>query len=113
MTIVSTGDEYVQSQTLKQLNKLHDVKLAVLLDDSESIAVEHLLIKMKSRGRGNTELASLINDYGGKIVDLSENFLTADLTGSTGKIQDFINKCVPFGIQELCRSGSLFLSKGM
>ena len=65
MTIVSTGDEYVQSQTLKQLGKLHDVKSAVLLDESESISVEHLLIKMKSNCRGNAELTSLINNYGG------------------------------------------------
>ena len=56
---------------------------------------------------------ALINDYGGKVVDLGEHFLTADLTGGTDKIQEFITKCLPFGILELCRSGSLSLSKGL
>lgn len=112
MTIVSTGDEYTRSQVVKQLNKLHDVKLAVLLGESESVSVEHLLIKLRTNGGGNAEIAALINDYGGKIIDLGEHFLTADLTGSTEKIREFIEKCVPFGILELCRSGSLALSKG-
>jgi len=112
MTIVSTGDAYTRCQTVKQLNKLQDVKLAMLLPEEQAISVEHLLIKMRTNGGGNAELASLINDYGGKIVDLGEHFLTADLTGGTEKIQEFITKCVPFGILELCRSGSLSLSRG-
>ena len=45
-------------------------------------------------------------------MDLGEHFLTADLTGSPERIQEFINKCLPLGILELCRSGSLSLSKG-
>jgi acetolactate synthase-1/3 small subunit len=112
MTIVSTGDEYTRSQVVKQLNKLHDVKLAVLLEEAESVSVEHLLLKLRTNGGGNAEIAALINDYGGKIIDLGDHFLTADMTGSTGKIREFIEKCVPFGILELCRSGSLALSKG-
>jgi acetolactate synthase-1/3 small subunit len=112
MTIVSTGDEYTRTQVVKQLNKLHDVKLAVLLEETDSISVEHLLIKVRTNGGGNAEIAALINDFGGKIIDLGEHFLTADLTGSTEKIREFIEKCVPFGILELCRSGSLALSKG-
>lgn len=112
MTIVSTGDEYIQSQTVKQLNKLQDVKLAILLPTEEAISVEHLMIKVKTNGNGNAELAGLVNEYGGKIVDLGEHFLTADLTGSTERIQEFITKCIPFGILEPCRSGSLSLAKG-
>jgi len=112
MTIVSTGDQYVRSQIVKQLNKLFDVKMAVLLEESESIAAEHLLIKMKTKGGDNAKLAALINDYGGKIADLGEHCLTADLMAGAEKIQEFIQKCVPFGILELCRSGSLSLSKG-
>jgi acetolactate synthase-1/3 small subunit len=112
MTIVSTGDEYIRSQVVKQLNKLHDVKRAVLLENRESVSVEHLLIKLKTNGDGNFEIAALVNDYGGKIRDLGNHFLIADLTGSPENINEFIEKCVPFGILELCRSGSLTLSKG-
>ncbi|NMA38162.1 MAG: acetolactate synthase small subunit [Papillibacter sp.] len=112
MTIVSTGDEYIRSQVVKQLNKLHDVKIAVLLEEEASISVEHLLIKLKAGEKDNTEIVALLNSYGGKVLDVGSNFITADLTGSTDKIDEFVEKCVPLGILELCRSGSLALSKG-
>jgi acetolactate synthase-1/3 small subunit len=112
MTIVSTGDDYIRSQVVKQLNKLHDVKLAVLLEEENSVSVEHLLIKLRAGARDNSETVTLLNSYGGKVLDVGSNFITADLTGSTEKIDEFIEKCVPLGILELCRSGSLALSKG-
>jgi acetolactate synthase-1/3 small subunit len=112
MTIVSTGDEYIRTQILRQLRKLHDVKSAALLESEEAISVEHLLIKLRVNGEGTAPLAALVNDYGGKIVDFGDRFLTADLTGPTERMQEFIARSAPFGILELCRSGSLSLSRG-
>lgn len=112
MTIVSTGDAYTRSQVIKQLNKLYDVRLAVLLEENGSVSVEHLLIKLKTNGEGNGAIMALINDYGGKVMNLGEGFVIADLTGSPHKIQLFIEKCVPLGILELCRSGALSISSG-
>lgn len=112
MTIVSTGDAYTRGQVVKQLNKLYDVRLAVLLEASDSFSVEHLLIKLKTNGGGNGAIMALINDYGGKVINIGEGFVVADLTGSPDKIQAFIEKCVPLGILELCRSGALSISSG-
>jgi len=112
MTIVSTGDETIRRQVIRQLNKLYDVKIAVLLEADSSISVEHLLIKIKLNGRGNGAVVALINEYGGKIVELFPNALIADVTGTPAKVQDFIEKCKPLGIYELCRSGALTLSNG-
>ena len=93
------------------MNKLHDVKQAVLLEDEDSVSVEHLLIKLKTDGNGNSKVTELLNRYGGKIMYIGESFIIADLTGPTKNINDFIVKCVPLGIIELRRSGSLSLSK--
>jgi acetolactate synthase-1/3 small subunit len=112
MTIVSTGDRYISTQVVRQLNKLYDVKLAVLLEEGDSVSVEHLLIKIKTNGDGNVAITSLLNDYGGKILEFGNHFIVADLTGEPKKIQEFIKKCVPLGIIELCRSGALALSTG-
>ncbi|HAZ19524.1 MAG TPA: acetolactate synthase small subunit [Clostridiales bacterium] len=112
MTIVSTGNRNIRTQVVKQLNKLHDVVRAELLDAPDTISVEHLLIKLKTQETGNAEVVSLINRYGGKILDLGEHFIIADVTGSTQHIHAFITQCIPFGILELCRSGSLALSGG-
>lgn len=112
MTIVSTGDQYTRTQVIRQLSKLYDVKMAVLLEENESISVEHLLIKIRTHDGGNSAITDLLNDYGGKVMDIGDGFVIADLTGNPGKIQEFIEKCVPFGIIELCRSGALALSTG-
>jgi len=112
MTIVSTGDRYIRTQVVRQLNKLYDVKAAALLEEGECLSVEHLLIKIKTNGGGNGPITELLNDYGGKVIDIGDHYLVADLTGSPKKIQEFIEKCVPFGILELCRSGALALSTG-
>lgn len=110
MTIVSTGNQYIQTQVVRQLNKMYDVKLAVLLETDESISVEHLLIKLKTNGEGNGSVMALLNAYGGKVMELGDHFIVADLTGSPDRIQEFIEKSVSFGILELCRSGALSLS---
>ena len=112
MTIVSTGDKYIQTQVVRQLRKLYDVKAVVLLEEGASVSVEHLLIKLKVNGEGNGPITALINSYGGKVMDFGTGYITADLTGTPERIQRFIEKSVPFGILELCRSGALALSVG-
>ncbi|MDO5717636.1 MAG: acetolactate synthase small subunit [Tissierellia bacterium] len=111
MTIVSNGDEYIRSQVVKQLNKLHDVKTAVLIEEDEAVSVEHLLIKLKTNGGSNSDIAALLNAYGAKVMDLGQGFIILDMTGSTEKINEFIAKSIPYGILELCRSGTLSLTK--
>ncbi len=112
MTIVSTGDQQIRNQIIRQLNKLYDVKSAVLLDESESLQVEHLMIKIRTNGEGNAPVTTLLNDYGGKVLEIGAKYIVADLTGSPDKINEFIMKCMPLGILELCRSGVLALSNG-
>lgn len=112
MTIVSTGDEYIRRQVVRQLSKLYDVRAVVLLAADTSVSVEHLLIKLKINGGGNGTVTALINEYGGKIIELCSKFVVADVTASPQRIQEFIEKCKPLGIYELCRSGALALSTG-
>jgi len=114
MTIVSTGDEYMQSQVLRQLNKLHDVKMAVLLDKETSVSMEQMLVKLKVGGAGweKTAISDLINDYGGKVMDFGGDFITAEITGGPEKIEGFIDAAKKIGILELCRSGLISLVHG-
>ena len=83
-----------------------------MLESGKCVSVEHLLIKLKTNGEGNTHITALLNDYGGKVMDIGDHYLTADLTGSPEKISEFIEKCKAIGILELCRSGVLALSTG-
>ena len=112
MTIVSSGDKYIRTQMIRQLEKLIDVKAAALVGGDNSVSVEHLLIKLKVGNVKNAGITALINQYGGKVLDMDTRFILADVTGSPEAIQEFIGKCKPIGIHELCRSGVLALSGG-
>jgi len=112
MTIVSRGDNHLKTQIIRQLNKLYDVKVAGLIEGEDIVSVEHLLIKLKAGTVKNTETISLVNQYGGNILDTGSDYILADLTGTPHAIQAFIEQCKSIGIHELCRSGELALSGG-
>jgi len=113
MTIVSTGDDYMRNQVVRQLEKLHDVKMVELLDKGNSVSIEHMLIKLKVNGTSKASISEKINDYGGKVMDFSSDFITAELTGSSDKIERFIDEARNIGILEVCRSGLISMAHGV
>ena len=112
MTIVSTGDEYMRNQVLRQLEKLHDVKMVFLLEKGNSVSIEHMLIKLTANGAGKSVISDMINDYGGKVMDFGDEFITAEITGSSEKIERFIDAARNIGILEVCRSGLISMVCG-
>ena len=112
MTIVSTGDEYMKNQVLRQLEKLHDVKMVVLLEKDNSVSIEHMLIKLSVGETGKAAISNLINDYSGKVMDFGGDFITAEISGSFEKIEQFIDESRSIGILEVCRSGLISMVYG-
>ena len=113
MTIVSTGDEYMKDQVVRQLEKLIDVRAVALLDPENAVFAQHMFIKMHltgtERGSSKHQVLALINRYGGKVVDFEEEHLTAEITGDAKKVEAFIEKVRDFGILELSWSGDIAL----
>ena len=112
MTIVSTGDDYMKNQVLKQLGKLRDVKMVGLLEKESSVSIEHMLIKLKAGDTSKAAISNLINDYGGKVMDFGGDFITAEITGGSEKIEQFIDAARDVGILEVCRSGLIAMIQG-
>ena len=104
ITIVSTGDEYMRDQVVRQLEKLIDVKSVALLEPENTVFAQHMFIKMHltgtERGSSKHQVLALINQYGGKVADFGEEHLTAEITGTAEKV-------------ELSRSGDIALGLGI
>lgn len=117
MTIVSTGDEYMKDQVVRQLEKLIDVKSVVLLTPEHTAFAQHMFIKMHltgtERGSSKHQVLALINEYGGKVADFGAEYLTAEITGSMEKVDSFVEKVRDFGILELSRSGDIAIGLGI
>ena len=116
LTIVSTGDEYMKDQVIRQLYKLYDVKTVALLEQEHTLFAQHMFVKMHltgtERGSSKHQVLELINEYGGKVVDFGEEHLTAEITGTKEKVDSFVEKIRKFGILELSSSGDIAIGIG-
>ncbi|MDR0288261.1 MAG: acetolactate synthase small subunit [Clostridiales bacterium] len=112
MTIVSNGDSYMREQVVRQLQKLHDVKMVTLFEKDKNVSTEHMLIKLAADGSNKAKISEFINSFGGKVMDFGETFITAELTGTSEKIDEFIDRTKNHGILELCRSGCISMVHG-
>ena len=58
------------------------------------------------------EVIKITNVFRAKIVDISPNTLTIELTGHNTKLNAFIDLVEPYGIEEIARTGMTALERG-
>ncbi len=112
MTIVTTGDNAKIEQITKQLNKLVDVIKVVDLTEEKFVDRELVLIKMTAEVRGREEILRIVDLFRAKVVDVSTNTYTIEITGDEGKLAGFLDLLTPFGIKEIVRSGRIAIGRG-
>lgn len=112
MTITVKGDESTIEQIVKQLKKLIDVIKVSKLDINKSIIRELALIKVHtSDSKAKSDVINYANIFRGRIVDVSEDSMTIEITGSSDKIDAFIELMRVYGIKELARTGAVAMSR--
>jgi len=113
MTIVVKGDDKVLEQVIKQLNKLIDVIKVSDMDEKKTVQRELCLIKVYAPTESaKSQVIQYTNIFRGKIVDLSVETLTVEITGDEDKINAFIDLVRPLGIKEMARTGPTALMRG-
>ena len=90
MTIVTTGSEDVVEQITKQLNKLIEVVKVIDLSEAEHIERELMLIKVRAGSKEREDMKRMADIFRGRIIDVSDNTYTIELTGDTRKLDAFI-----------------------
>jgi len=112
ITIVVDGDEYTVEQVSKQLNKLIDVIKVKKMEDSDSVSRELALIKVSANAETRSEIMQLVEIFRAKIVDVSKNTLTIEISGSTDKVSALEEMLKQFGIKEAVRTGTIAIERG-
>lgn len=105
MTIVTTGNEAVLEQIEKQLGKLVDVESVVELDSTDYVERELVLIKVVAPSERRPEILSLVDIFGAKIPLVLKDKIVVELSGSSGKVENFISLISDYGKIEIARSG--------
>jgi acetolactate synthase-1/3 small subunit len=112
MTIAVHVGRQQAEQATKQLAKLVDV---ITIDDItglRNVAHELVLLRMHAPQGERTEILNMVEIFRGRVVDVAASTIIAEVTGSTEKIDNFIDLMRPYGIKELARSGAVALVRG-
>jgi acetolactate synthase-1/3 small subunit len=112
MTIVTTGSEDVVEQITKQLNKLIEVVKVIDLSEAEHIERELMLIKVKAGQKEREDMKRMADIFRGRIIDVSDNTYTIELTGDGQKLDAFIQALEPGSIVETVRTGASGIGRG-
>jgi acetolactate synthase-1/3 small subunit len=109
MTIVVQGDDLVLEQVVKQLNKLIDVIKVIDMKGKARVERELVLAKVAANAKARSEIMQIVDIFRAKIVDVSHEAMTIEITGDEAKINGFFDLMKTFGIQEVARTGKVAL----
>lgn len=112
MTIVTHGDEQMIEQITKQLNKLIEVVKVVDLNESRFVERELMLVKIRAIGKDRDEMLRLAEIYRGRVVDVTDKSYTIEVTGTTEKLDAFLETISKGLILETVRTGAAGIGRG-
>ncbi len=112
MTILVNVDDSPLEQVTKQLNKLIEVIKIVELDANASISRELMLVKVRADPQTRGAVLDAVQLFRAKVVDVSPDAVTIQVTGNADKLGDFLRVLEPFGIRELVQSGMVAIGRG-
>jgi len=112
ITIVVEGDDYAVEQVTKQLNKLINVITVKKLESGDSVQRELALIKVNADASTRAEIMQIVEIFRAKIVDVSANTLTVEVSGDEEKVKALEDMLKQFGIKEIVRTGLIALERG-
>ncbi len=113
MTIVTSGSENIIEQINKQLNKLVDVVKVADITEGAHIERELMMVKVDAKkAASRDELQRLADIFKGRIIDVSDNIFTVELTGEGEKLDSFLKALNNVLIIETVRSGATGIARG-
>ena len=112
MTIVTTGSDEVIEQITKHLNRLIEVVKVVDLTEGAYTERELMLIKVRAGAKEREDMKRMADIFRGRIIDVSDNTYTIELTGNTQKLDAFIKSLDQGTIIETVRTGASGIGRG-
>ena len=112
MTIMAKGDEHVLDQVEKHLNKLVDVIKVTDLTNTDFIARDLALIKVRAETSTRSHIMEIAQCFDAKIVDVALKSFIIEVTGKEAKINALVDLLRPYGLVEMVRTGEVAIFRG-
>ena len=112
LTVTTVGDDHKIEQITKHLNRLIEVVKLVDLTEGAHIERELMLIKVRASGAQRAEVKRCTDIFRGQIVDVGPGVYTVMVTGTSDKLDAFVDAIGRDNILEVVRSGVSGLARG-
>jgi acetolactate synthase-1/3 small subunit len=113
ITFVVDGSETMVEQVRKQLmGKVVEVVKVTDITDKNIVIRELALIKIKAPSVSRSEIIQIVDIFHAEIVDVTQDNLTIEITGTEDKIESLLDLLKPFGLKELARTGRIAMTCG-
>jgi acetolactate synthase-1/3 small subunit len=113
ITIVTSGMAIVIDQIKAQLERIVSVhKVIDVTQDPAGVERELALIKVRGKGAERIEALRVADIFRAKVIDTTLESLIIELTGSSSKIDGFLELMRPLGLVEVSRTGVLSTRRG-
>lgn len=99
-------------QVTKQLNKQIDVVKVTDITDEPHLERELALVKVNAPAAIRSELLSVIDPFRANIIDVGTKSVVIQVTGTSEKIDAFVDIISSYGVKELARTGITSFIRG-
>jgi acetolactate synthase-1/3 small subunit len=113
ITIVTSGTPMIIEQIKNQLDRLVPIyKVRDLTIDGPSLERELALVKVRGTGEKRVESLRIADIFRARVVDATIESFVFEMTGSTDKLNAFINLMRPLGLVDVARTGVAAIARG-
>ena len=113
ITIVTTGTPMVIEQIKAQLGRLVPVhRVRDLTVEGPHVERELALIKVVGRGEHRVESLRIADIFRARVVDSTTQSFVFEVTGSSEKLDAFVELMRPLGLADVSRTGVVAIARG-
>jgi acetolactate synthase I/III small subunit len=113
ITVVTSGTPMIIEQIKAQLSRLVPVHaVRDLTAEGPHVERELALIKVAGTGEKRIESLRLADIFRARVIDSTIESFVFEMTGSTEKLNAFINLMEPLGLVDVSRTGVVAISRG-
>ncbi len=113
ITIVTSGTPMVIEQIKNQLDRLVPVhKVSDLTEEGAHLERELALVKVRGTGNKRVESLRIADIFRARVVDSTIESFVFEMTGSSAKLNAFINVMQPLGLVDVSRTGVVAIARG-
>ncbi len=111
LTLVTTGNDRIIGQVLRQLQGLIDTIEVEDLTDEDHVERELCMVKVRCSATERADVLAVVDVFRANVVNITPDSLTFEVTGPTAKINAFIGVMKDFDVREVARSGRVAMRR--